>query len=212
MNFIKKFRYRAFSQGKYTNNLLKEMFRKFIHILSVLVIPLAKYFYTETVCVLFFAVILYVLSEHLRLMGKKIPIISAVTKFAARERDGGKFVFGPVTLSAGIIFTLILFPHQAAALGIFALSLGDGVASLAGKIFGKRHLPFSRDKTVAGTFSCFFAVFTASFLFTKHIGISFTVALCAAVSEAFPLKDLDNILIPIVCASAAFTVYRCGNT
>ncbi|MEL3913647.1 diacylglycerol/polyprenol kinase family protein [Treponema pedis] len=204
MNFIKKFRYSKFSQSAHTELLLKEVFRKIIHVFSAAVLIFAKFFFIETVIGLSAITVLYIVFEILRLHGKKIILVSAVTRFASRDRDRGKFVLGPVTLSIGIIFTLVLFPYKPAAAGISALALGDGLASVAGKIFGKTHLPFTSDKTIAGTLTCFSAVFISSLFITKDIGISFITACAAAVSEALPLKNLDNILIPLVCAGTVF--------
>lgn len=199
MNFIKECRVNTISQNE---NIKKEIFRKTIHLASALIPLFAKFFYIETVAALSFITVLYILFEFLRLKGKKIPLISRITQFAARKRDEGKFVLGPVTLSLGILIVLIVFPHTPAAIGILALSFGDGLASLIGKCFGKHRLPFIRSKTIVGSLACFCAVYVSTFCITHNMITSFVIAVVATIAEALPLKDFDNILIPVVCAAA----------
>lgn len=200
MNFIKECRFNTISQNEH---IRKEVFRKAIHLSSAFVPLFAKFFYIETIAVLSTVTVCYILFELLRLRGKNIPFISGITKFAARKRDEGKFVLGPVTLSVGIIIVLLIFPHTSAAIGISALAFGDGLASLIGKCFGKHQLPFIASKTIAGSLACFCAVYISTFCITHTMITSFVIALVATVAEALPLKDFDNILIPIVCAAAS---------
>lgn len=208
MNFIKKIIFNNFSQNQNTKNILKEIFRKAIHICSAFVPFFAGYFYIETVLSLIMITALYIVFEILRLKGWDIPIISIITKVAARQRDAGKFVLGPVTLSLGIVATLIVFPHRSAKIGILALAFGDGLASLVGKFFGKHKLTTLKDKTIAGSMACFFAVFFSTIYVTSSFFMSIVIALVATISEAFPLKDFDNILIPLVCALTSFLMFQ----
>lgn len=94
---------------KHLISLKKEVFRKSIHICTAFV-PIGLHFYkTQTLALLFLALLFYILSEVFRLKGKYIPLVSAVTEAAARKRDGNKFVFGPVTLVLGIIISAVFF-------------------------------------------------------------------------------------------------------
>ena len=102
-------------------------------------------------------------AEILRLNGKEVFLISAVTEAAARKRDENKFVLGPVTLVLGIILSAILWEKLPAAIGIYALAFGDGLASLAGKLFGRIQIPFTEGKTVAGSLTCFSAIFISCY-------------------------------------------------
>ena len=136
---------------KYANHILKELFRKTIHLCSAFLpyfFGLAKFpFLIALAAVL----VIYIISEFLRLNGINIPIISSVTKVAARKRDENKFVIGPVTLCIGIILAELLWEPLPAAIGIYALAFGDGLASLAGKLFGCIQIPLTQGKTAAGS-------------------------------------------------------------
>ena len=152
---------------------------------------------------LFLALFIYCISEILRLSGTQVPIISKITEVAARKRDENKFVLGPVTLVLGIISALLLWENDAARIGIYALAFGDGLASLFGKLFGKRRIPFTSGKTYIGSITCFVAVFISSFCVCKNLLYSLLIAFVAMVLEMLPLKDFDNVLLPVCIGALA---------
>lgn len=179
-------------------SLRKEFFRKTIHLCTAFV-PLFLHIahYPAVIC-LCAAGLFYIIAESLRTNGHEIPLVSDVTAAAARKRDENKFVLGPVTLVAGIVASSILWNEKAAAVGIFALAFGDGLASLAGKTFGRLRIPFTHGKTVEGSLTCFAAIYTSTFFVTKDCSLSLFVAITGALIEVFPLKDFDNLLIPVI--------------
>lgn len=179
------------------NYIFKELFRKSIHICSSFVPLFLSLAYWPVIAGLVFLLIFYSICEFLRLKGKTIPLISKVTEIAARKRDENKFVLGPVTLVFGILLASLFLPLDCARVGIFALSFGDGLASLGGKFIGRVTIPGAHGKTVAGSLTCFLAVFIATFCSCQSCIVSLIVALCAMFIEVLPLADFDNLLIPI---------------
>lgn len=178
--------------------LKKEFFRKTIHIMSAFV-PFFYYYYRSAVMIgLLLITLLYLISEVLRTKEIKIPIITQVTEIASRSRDEGKIVLGPITLSIGIFLAFALFnDYRVAVISIFALSFGDGVASLFGKTIGGFEIPFTFGKRFSGTLGCFFVlllVYMNCGLILKH---ALLIALAASIIEAFPTGDYDNLLIPV---------------
>jgi phytol kinase len=186
------------------NNIIKEIFRKSIHLCSALVPLFLKIQYWLTISLLFLTLIIYIISEILRRKGKTIPIISKITETAARKRDENKFVLGPVTLVSGILLASLILPLDCATIGIYALSFGDGLASLIGKLIGRVVIPGTNGKTVAGSLTCFFAVFISAFLFCHNCLISLILGTFAMLIEVLPLKDFDNLVIPIFIGSIYF--------
>lgn len=182
---------------QYLNDIKKEVFRKSIHICSAFVPLFLSVMRIPVLCFLAFAVFAYSVSELLRLRGIHIPVISSVTAAAARKRDENRFVLGPVTLSVGILISALLWKPLPASIGIYALAFGDGLASLSGKLFGKAHIPLTQGKTAAGSLTCFAAIFTSCFAACGRSGIALAVAAVGMFIELLPLKDLDNIIIPI---------------
>lgn len=183
---------------QYANDIVKEVFRKVIHLCAAFIPILLKYFYQPILILLSSVLILYVIAEFLRYKGINVPIFSVITQTAARKRDENKFVLGPVTLTLGIIITALLFDYKSACVGIYALALGDGLASLIGKIFGKTVLSFTQGKTAEGSLACFVAIFISCFLVTKNAFSALIIALVGMFIELLPLKDFDNLLIPII--------------
>ena len=180
------------------NELRKELFRKSIHICGAVVPFFLGRYYWPVVASLFLAIIVYSVSELARLSGHEIPLISSVTAVASRKRDENRFVFGPVTLASGILLSALLWEALPAAIGIYALAFGDGLASLAGKLFGRARLPFTQGKTAAGSLTCFCAIFVSSFLASGRSGLALAAASVGMFIELLPLKDYDNIIIPLV--------------
>lgn len=177
-------------------SLYKEIFRKSIHLCAAFIPLLLSLFYWPTILLLICALILYCISESFRLKGIFFPIISKITEIAARKRDENKFVLGPVTLVMGILIAALFLPQEAATVGIFALSFGDGTASLVGKLIGRIIIPCSGGKTCAGSLTCFVAVYISCFCVCNNAFTSLVVALVAMIIEVLPLKDFDNIIIP----------------
>lgn len=191
----------------------KEIFRKTIHLCSATIPFIASKSKSFVMIALCCALVVYSISEWLRLKGKEVFMISAITEAAARKRDENRFVLGPVTLVAGILCALFLWQPLPASIGIYALAFGDGLASLVGKVFGRVKVPLTQGKTAIGSLACFTAIFVSSFLamfFSSYVPqgaditfIALKVAALGMIIEMLPLKDFDNILIPIVLGGFA---------
>ena len=203
MNILECFLYNKLSNSHETQVLVKEVFRKCIHIMSAFV-PLFVHFTSSniTIITLSFLILVYSISEILRLNGKRFCIISSIVEIANRERDEKRFSLGPVTLALGIIIVLYFFPLRIASIAIFSLSFGDGFASFIGKLYGKKRFIFE-GKTCAGSVACFVATFIAQILFTHNAVFSIEIAFITCLVEALPLKDFDNLLIPVSVAISA---------
>lgn len=197
MKQFERFRYRTFSQTAPVQDLLVEVFRKTIHLSSALTAVFAERWYTLTIAGIIGISVLYCISEFLRMRGHELYIIARITRYASRARDKGRFVLGPLTLAGGVLGALLLFPLHTAKIAIFALAFGDGLASLVGKRFGKIRLAFFKEKTVAGSLTCFAAVFLSAFVVSGNLWKSLILGIVGAGIEMLPLKDYDNLLIPI---------------
>lgn len=189
---------------KYQNSLYKEFFRKLIHLCSAFIPLLLSKFYYLTIILLALAGLGYTISEIVRIKGHKIPIITDVTLMAARGRDNGKFVLGPICLVVGIIITALVFPGMPSTIGILSLAFGDGLASLFGKMFGKTQIPFTKGKTFVGSFTCFVAIFCCTYAVCKNVKYALIIAVSGTLIEIIPLKDFDNLIIPFVLALISY--------
>ncbi|MCR5699377.1 MAG: phosphatidate cytidylyltransferase [Treponemataceae bacterium] len=184
-----------------TNDILKELFRKSIHLCTAFVPFLLKYLYLPTLIALGIVLVFYIVAESLRYHGINVPLISSITKAAARKRDENKFVLGPVCLAVGVLITAIFFKSDSAAIGIYALALGDGLASLVGKLIGKSVLYKMQGKTAEGSMACFIAIFVSSYLVTNNTAYALMLSFLGTFIELMPLKDYDNVIIPVALAA-----------
>lgn len=155
-----------------------------------------------TIWFLIAGILVYTCIELMRVHGKKIPFITALTVLASRPREQGRFVFGPVTLGLGGLAAIVFFPPQTAAIAIYALAFGDGLASLAGLTIGRIRPAFMCGKSLEGSFACFAAVFLITLKVSGSLVTGLAAALAATVAEALPLHDFDNIAVPLATAIA----------
>ncbi|MDR0638697.1 MAG: phosphatidate cytidylyltransferase [Spirochaetaceae bacterium] len=190
----------------------KELLRKGIHLLIAFTPALAGINRPLTIALLCMGSLFYLGCELLRLKGRTILLLSRITAFASRPRETGKLVLGPITLALGAILALVIFPafspmgsenSTATHAAIYALAFGDGLSGLVGRPFGKLRPKFLRGKSVEGSVICFITVFISTWAVTRRILISLGTALVTMVVEALPLRNVDNIVIPL---AAGFSV------
>ncbi len=173
-----------------------ELLRKSIHMMVAFVPTFARFNLLLTFFALSGAVFLYSYAEFMRIKGIKVPFISNITSSASRSKDRD-FVLGPVTLALGALMALILYPEPAAAVAIYALAFGDGFASLFGKLFGRRVIPFSGGKTFAGSSACLISVFLVTLSISGSVKAAVIISIATTFIEVIPSGDLDNMLIPV---------------
>ena len=178
------------------STLQTELFRKAIHVSVALVPTLAAISRPLTQALLFLGIALYVAAEYARQAGATVPGISRLTVLASRTRERDHFVLGPVTLGVGALLALQLYPEPAATVAIYALAFGDSAASVVGTAFGRRKLPFTGGKSVVGALACAVAVFFFALPITGNAVYAAVIAATAAVLEAAPTRDFDNLLLP----------------
>ena len=185
-----------------------EIVRKSLHLLIALVPNLAAVNLPATITILVIGTLFYSFAESSRLQGTPIPVVSALTLIASREKDRNGFVLGPVTLGIGALMSLLLYPLPAASIAIYALAFGDGFASLIGTMMRGPRIPLSRGKTIAGSLSCFLAVFIVTLSVTSRIWDSLIVAASAVVLEAIPAGNFDNVFLPFGVGLIATQILR----
>jgi dolichol kinase len=105
----------------------------------------------------------------------------------------------------------MIFPLPAASIAIYALAFGDGTASLAGKFLGRIRPKFLLGKSLEGSIACFLGTFISAWLYTiitgnKTILTALAAASTAVVTEFLPLKDWDNIIIPLAVGFVVWIV------
>ena len=184
-----------------------EFTRKSIHLLIAFVPFLLTLSRPMTIVLLAAGTVLYIVFETLRMQGIHIPLISVLTAQAARLRDDGRFIMGPVTLGLGALLSILIFQPLPASIAIYILAFGDSFSSLVGKTLGRIPMPFTSGKSVEGSLTCFTASLISAYALSRRLGTSLAIAAVSTFVEAIPAKDWDNILLPL---AAGFTATILG--
>ena len=173
-----------------------EMFRKAIHLAIAVVPGIAAIDVLAAAGLLAVGIAIYAAAEQARIAGIRVALISDITVLALRERDRQGFVLGPVTLGLGAMLALLFYPEPAATVAIYALAFGDSAAAVVGTAVGRLKIPCTGGKSLAGSLACFLAVLAVTERVTGNLNASLAIAAAAALLEAAPTRDCDNLLIP----------------
>ncbi|HEY8364604.1 MAG TPA: hypothetical protein VIK84_03445 [Haloplasmataceae bacterium] len=121
------------------------------------------------------------------------------------ERENKKdlgTIYYPLSLIILVIFScLCLQKPYIGAIGTFILGYGDGLATITGKLWGKKKL--YKRKTYIGSMTMFIVSFIIMIIIlsvyqpNQIILLSFLVAIGATLLELFSSKGFDNLTVPI---------------
>lgn len=137
------------------------------------------------------------------LMSPHTPIKSIRGRTSAAGHSMG-LVYYAITWA---ILAYVFFDNMVViAIGILAMSYGDGFASIMGIRFGKKKYNVCGDeKSYVGSFAMFVFTFIATIIAVLYYGVDITnyllvvllfISLVAAVVEGITPKGLDNLTVP----------------
>lgn len=137
------------------------------------------------------------------------------------DRSRG-YPLGILLYPLAVLLLILAFPARPdiAAAGWAIMAWGDGIATLAGRAWGRRPLAWNPDKTVEGTLAFFCAAAAAGvFLSWWASGavdpappLAFTLlapvvaAGAAALAETLPVRLDDNITVPVIAAGVLWSL------
>ena len=192
-----------------------ELFRKILHfILLGAYIPLVFAFEEWWMSAIFSASLMVILFPALAIAGK-IPMFSSFVN----ERKAGEFKSSMVLAVGMMVFSVSvcwgLFGDKYLVLAsIYAWGIGDGLAALVGKRFGKHKIKWKiadGKKSVEGSLAMFVCALVSVFtVLIIRDGISIPLCLCISVVAALicTLTELcaKNGLDTVICPTAAMAV------
>ena len=180
-------------------NWQSEILRKGLHALGCVWAVWGYFWPRLVVSGLSFFCVLYILHEIFRLRGRGLGAIERLGNLTRRQRERRSPALGPVALAAGIIICFLVFDARLASAAVLAACGCDCAAGVVGTLWGRHALPFIPRKTVEGTLAGFGVAFVACL---PVVGIlrGLVAAAVAAIVEALPLEDLDNIAVPVAVA------------
>jgi phytol kinase len=188
--------------------------RKIIHMGTGPIFVLCWPLFTESPSSRYIAALVpLAITMQFLLVGIGVIKDESAVKAMSRTGDRREILRGP--LFYGIIFVIvtILFWYDTPT-GIVALMLmcgGDGLADIIGRRYGKRKLPWSRNKSWAGSAGMLLGgwVFSVGIIiiyvllqlfpgpFQTYLFAISLIALVGTIVESIPLRDIDNITVTL---------------
>ena len=191
--------------------------RKVIHIGTGPLFVLCWFLFKDTPDARWLAALVpFAITVQFALIGLGIIKDDASVKAMSRTGDPKEILRGP--LFYGIMFVVLTLVYwKDSPIGIIALMMmcgGDGIADVVGRRIPSPRLPWSRDKSIAGTLGVFIGgwimssiliyisvaagVFAGSF--ANYILPITVIALAGALVESLHYKDIDNISMTLASA------------
>ncbi|MCJ7609172.1 haloacid dehalogenase-like hydrolase [Candidatus Bathyarchaeota archaeon] len=144
----------------------------------------------------------YCLGEVARFRGRSFPPFTTLTRHAATTAERWDIATAPLYLAAGVVISLVLFPPPSGYVGIIVVALGDGVAKIVGRRWGRTTIPFNKPKKLEGSIAGVAISALAASLYASP-SKALLAAIIGMTIEALPLPISDNLLIPLVASLAA---------
>ena len=169
------------------------------------------------------ALVPLLITMQFALVGTGLIKDEAAVKAMSRTGDRREILRGP--LFYGIVFVVVtLLYWKDSPVGIPALMMmcgGDGIADIVGRRVRSMRLPWSPEKSLAGSLSVFlggwlltmliFVIYGSAGVFgspvTRFVLPVTWIALGAMLVESLPFKDVDNITLTVVSALIGHFVF-----
>lgn len=189
--------------------------RKIIHIGTGFIFVLCWLFFdTANLSRFFAAVVPTLILIQFGLVGLGVIKDQSSVDAMSRTGDRKEILRGPLFYGiAFVVLTLVYWKDSVIGIvGLMMLCGGDGFADIIGNKLGKRKLPWSKEKSLAGTsamflgsllFSCIVlgiyyscGVFQGSLL--TILPSIFVICFVGALVESLPFADIDNLTVPLI--------------
>lgn len=191
--------------------------RKVIHIGTGPLFILCWFLFRDTADARWLAALVpFAITVQFALIGFGVLKDDASVKAMSRNGDPREILRGP--LYYGIMFVVLtLIYWRDSPIGMIALMMmcgGDGIADIVGRRFPLPKLPWSREKSVAGTLSVFAGGWLMAGIsvyiyvsagvfpspFTNYLLPITVIALAGALVESLHYKDIDNVTMTLASA------------
>ena len=133
------------------------------------------------------------------------------------------YPIGILLYPISVLLLIVLFSNRLyiAAASWAIMAWGDGMASIIGRRFGSKKIPWNADRSYAGTFAFFLFGGLGAMFFTKFVWVDapepllwYTVAvpwiaaLIASIVETVPSGVNDNLSVPISAGIVLWALYQ----
>jgi phytol kinase len=180
-----------------SRELVLEILRKSVHLVSILIVLIYEFFGKEVVLwVLMLFLVITLILDYFRIEHEiRIPFFYIMYRKDEAARFGGHIFF-----ALGAISVITLFSREIAYAAILMATFGDLAAALIGKFYGKRRVfqkVFKNDKSIEGSASEFIIDFLIGLLILGNPIVSLVMAFLATLTETAVNKIDDNLIVPV---------------
>jgi len=198
--------------------------RKVIHIGTGPLFVLCWFLFKDTPDARWLAALVpLVITIQFALIGLGILKDEASVKAMSRTGDPKEILRGP--LFYGIMFVVLTIVYwKDSPIGIIALMMmcgGDGIADIIGRRIASPKLPWSKEKSIAGSIAVFIGgwVMSAIVIFiyvnagvfagsiTNYLFPITLIAFVGMLIESLPYKDIDNITMTLTSALVGYLFF-----
>lgn len=169
------------------------------------------------------ALVPFAITVQFALIGLGIMKDDASVKAMSRTGDPKEILRGPLFYGiAFVVMTLVFWKDS--QIGIVALMLmcgGDGIADVVGRRINSAKLPWSPEKSVAGSLAVFaggwvlailvVAIYVSAGVFgAPSVSYFLPIAIIAFVGmlvESLPFKDIDNLTVTLAAVIVGFLLF-----
>ncbi len=199
--------------------------RKIIHIGTGPLFVITWLLFRDTPTARFLAALIpLAITAQFALVGLGLWRDPSAVEAMSRTGDRREILRGPLYYGIAFVALTILYWKDSPT-GIIALMLlcgGDGLADVIGNRVKSAPLPWSRNKSWAGTAAMFaggwllsvliLAVYLAAGVFHgspgSYLPAVTIIALAGAAVESLPLSDLDNLTVPVTAVALGYLLFR----
>ncbi|BDU62913.1 membrane protein [Candidatus Borrelia fainii] len=195
-----------FDQVFHNENIKYELYRKFFHVATLVFLLFYKLnFWIGLVSSLFF-MFAYLILEIFRIMEINLFFLRGISEIIIKSREVSsyKISLSPIFLVVSIFCTYFLIDKPFSYIGIFSACLGDGLASLVGKLIPSFKLV--NNKTFSGSVAVFLVAFIVCYYFFPNFIIASIVGMGAVLVELFDFEKYDNLFLPVSVATLSFVL------
>lgn len=180
-----------------TGTLRGEWYRKGLH-LAMMIIPLGVWFWPPAIWRWIFLLLTaaVLVLDFARLGDHRFGrFFRALVGPSLREHEERELL-GSSYLALGCILAAFVYPKPVAVAAMGYIILGDGLAGLVGRNWGR--VPLAFGKTLEGTLACLLACLLVGALVFRESAPTLLGAALATAIELLPLPVDDNLAIPVV--------------
>ncbi|QFP41928.1 hypothetical protein F9Y90_02235 [Borrelia miyamotoi] len=187
-------------------NIKFEIYRKFFHVSTLIFLLFYKVNFWIGLASSLFFIFVYLILEIFRIMKINLFFLKGISEIILKSREVSscKVSLSPIFLVMSIFCTYFFISEPFSYIGIFSACLGDGLASLFGKMIPSFKLV--NDKTFSGSVVVFLVSFIVFYYFFPNFVLAPIVGIGAVLVELFDFKKYDNLFLSLGVATLSFVL------